>query len=244
MKECSKAVYRRLSNSNFSHRYFVGSGIDIGGAPDPLALYAELFSKITSVRTWDRVDGDAQKLAGVADDTFDFVHASHCLEHLADPFDGLANWFRVIREGGHLVVTVPDEDLYEQGVFPSTYNRDHRHTFTIHKRLSWSTRSVNVLELLSSLGTRAQIIKVELLDAGYRYALPRFDQTLSPVCESAIEFVVRKRPLKEVHAGGQLPTSVQPSRELRIHLNQYVDDATRMKATNVDCPPFRNDGDL
>lgn len=244
MKECSKAVRRRLADANFSHRYFVGSGIDIGGAPDPLVLYVELFSKITAVRTWDRDDGDAQKLTGIPDGSVDFVHGSHCLEHLDDPFEGLRNWFRVVRTGGHLVVTVPDEDLYEQGVFPSTYNRDHRYTFTILKASSWSSKSINVLALLESLGPEAQILKVELLDAGYRYALPRFDQTLTPVCESGIEMIVRKRLPDEVRAGGRFPTPTQPERELRVHLNQYRDDATRMKASNSAAPPFRNDGDL
>ena len=47
----------------------------------------------------------------------------------------------MLEPGGHLIVTVPDEDLYEQGHFPSDYNRDHKWTFTIHKPKSWSERS-------------------------------------------------------------------------------------------------------
>ena len=38
MKECSKSIMRRLAGSNFVNRNFRGDGIDIGGAPDPLAL--------------------------------------------------------------------------------------------------------------------------------------------------------------------------------------------------------------
>ena len=85
MKECSKAIPRRLAHPNFARRYFVGDGIDIGGASDPLALYAGLFPLIRSVRTWDLDDGDAVHMAGVADGSYDFVHSSHCLEHLTDP---------------------------------------------------------------------------------------------------------------------------------------------------------------
>ena len=174
MKECSKSIPRRIHDPDFMNRYFAGNGIDIGGKPDPLALYHELFPRMRSVRTWDWEDGNAQHLAGVGDESLDFVHSSHCLEHLADPHEGLANWFRVLRPSGHMIVIVPDEDLYEQGVFPSTFNRDHKWTFTIHKPQSWSDRSINVLELLVALGPTAQILKVQLLDASYRYSLPRF----------------------------------------------------------------------
>lgn len=244
MKECSKSILRRLHDVNFLNRYFVGSGVDIGGKPDPLVLYRELFPRICSVRTWDWEDGDAQQLANVADEALDFVHSSHCLEHLTDPREGLANWFRVLRPEGHLIVTVPDEDLYEQGVFPSTFNRDHKWTFTIHKPQSWSERSINVLELLVALGPSAQIVKVQLLDASYRYSLPRFDQTLTPVGECGIEFVVRKRSQAELTTRGRLPGPSQPERELRLHLNQYRDDHATLKAANPSRPPFENDSDV
>ncbi|MSP66710.1 MAG: class I SAM-dependent methyltransferase [Alphaproteobacteria bacterium] len=209
MKECSKSILRRLADPNFLSRYFVGRGIDIGGAPDPLPLYRELFPRMGEVRVWDQADGNAETLAGVADESFDFVHSSHCLEHLVDPAQGLVHWFRVLKAGGHLIVTVPEEDLYEQGVFPSTYNRDHRHTFTLRKERSWSPRSRNLLDLLPGLGAAADVRKVEVIDAAHRYALPRFDQTLTPVAESAIELVVRKRTPPELAAGGRLPASAR-----------------------------------
>jgi SAM-dependent methyltransferase len=216
-------------------------GIDIGGAPDPLAIYASLFPLITEVKTWDRTDGDAQYMREVADENYDFVHSSHCLEHLYDPQEGLRNWFRVLKPGGHLVVTVPDEDLYEQGVFPSTFNRNHKWTFTIYKPASWSGRSVNVTELVQKLGTAAQVIKIELIDLAYRYDLPRYDQTLTPVSESCIEIVLRKRLPREVEFLGAPPRSAQPERETRVHLNQYRDDLATLKSANVCRPPFEND---
>ena len=85
MKECSKSIMRRLSDPNFAARYFCGDGIDIGGAPDPLGIYQELFPKMGQVRVWDLQDGDAQFMEGVADESYDFIHSSHCLEHLNDP---------------------------------------------------------------------------------------------------------------------------------------------------------------
>ena len=241
MKECSKSIARRLGDPNFINRYFVGHGLDIGGKPDPLGLYIEMFARLQSVKTWDWEDGDAQFLAGVADDSIDFVHSSHCLEHLKDPAEGLQNWFRVLKPGGHLIITVPDEDLYEQGVFPSTFNLDHKWTFTVHKQKSWSDRSINVLELVSGLDARADLTKLELLFATYRFDLPRYDQSQTPVAECGIEFVVRKRSAAEVAYGGRVRGDVQPSKEMRIHLNQYGDDRLSIKRNNTGAPPFKNE---
>jgi SAM-dependent methyltransferase len=210
----------------------------VGGKPDPLALYLELFPLATSIRTWDWDDGDGQLLATEPDETYDFVHSSHCLEHLVDVREGLRNWFRVVRPGGHLIVVVPDEDLYEQGVFPSTFNCDHRHTFTVWKARSWSPASINVFELLMALGAEADILKVERLHGTYRFALPRVDQTMSPVAESAIEFVVRKRESTEIERGGRLPGAVQPSPEVRVHFNQYKADKDTIVNANREHPPF------
>lgn len=245
MKECSKSITRRLADPNFLRRYFVGRGVDIGGKPDPLCLYQSLFDRIEHVRTWDLDDGDAQWMAGVDDGEFDFVHSSHCLEHLHDPAMGLRNWLRVTREGGHLIVMVPDEDLYEQGVFPSTFNRDHKWTFTIHKHSSWSARSLNVLDLVRDLGEGAELLRVEQLSSSYRFDLPRFDQTLTPVGECGIEFIIRKRTSEEIADRGRWRRpGVQPAAEVRVHLNQYRDDLQSLKRSNIDRPPFTNDADI
>ncbi len=245
MKECSKSIQRRLADPNFLRRYFVGEGLDIGGKPDPLVLYKELFPLMSGVRTWDWEDGDAQFLKGVANGSLGFVHSSHCLEHLVDPAEGLRNWFRVVREGGYLVITVPDEDLYEQGIFPSTFNRDHKWTFTIFKTKSWSERSINLLDVVCELGAAAEPVKIEQLSANYRFDLPRFDQTLTPVGECGIELIIRKRPSSELEAGGRWSrTTQQPPRELRLHLNQYKDDMQAMKLANQGHAPFDNDSAL
>jgi SAM-dependent methyltransferase len=191
--ECSKAVARRLHSPGFATRYFVGDGLDVGSGPDPFSRFAPLFPLVRSVATFDTPDGDAQFLAKYPDDAFDFLHSSHCLEHLRDPFEGLKNWVRVVRPGGHLVVLVPDEDLYEQGTWPSTFNPDHKHTFTLCKARSWSPVSVNVTALLAAVSDRAEALRVELLDHTFLPGRPRTDQTLNPVGECAIEFVLRKR---------------------------------------------------
>ena len=202
MKECSKAAIRRAGDPVFVTQYFVGNGLDIGGAPDPLSFYRLYFPRMGDVRIWDMPQGDAQFLKGIESESLDFVHSSHCLEHLVDPFEGLNTWFRAIKPGGYLIVTVPDEDLYEQGLFPSTFNADHKWTFTIGKRKSWSPKSINVTTLLDTLGEAADIRRLTVLESGYRFDLPRIDQTMITGTECAIEFVVRKRTQDEVKAGG------------------------------------------
>jgi len=245
MKECSKSIARRLATSDFINQYFVGTGLDIGGKPDPLAIYQELFCQMGAVKTWDWEDGDAQYLEGVDDGEYDFVHSSHCLEHMRDPHEALGNWFRAVKPGGHLIITIPDEDLYEQGVFPSNFNLDHKWTFTISKKTSWSDKSINVLEMIQGLEGHYDVQRILLLSSTYRYNLPRYDQTLSPVAECGIEFVLRKRPGQEIADKGRwLRSSEQPSKEMRLHLNQHRDDLSTLKNSNGSRPPFENDDNL
>ena len=137
---------------------------------------------------------------------------------------------------------MPDEDLYEQGRFPSTFNHDHKWTFTIFKTKSWCVRSLNLLDLVRMIGAEAEVIKLELLSANYRFDLPRFDQTLTPVAECGIELIIRKRPVTEVEVGGRwVRTTQQPDREMRLHLNQYKDDMQMTKQSNLGRMPFDNE---
>jgi SAM-dependent methyltransferase len=200
MQELSKSIFGRLRDNRYVTRYFVGDGVDIGAGPDPLWHYREMFPLMKSCRSWDVPDGDAQHLHGIEDNSLDFVHSCHCLEHMVDPWDALYNWWRVLKPGGHLICIVPDEDMYEQGIFPSTWQPDHKRTFTIQKNESWCEQSVNVFDLVKDLGDSARVCKIELLDATHRdiglldpsLIGRRGDQTMTAVGECAIEFVLRK----------------------------------------------------
>ena len=204
MQETSKALIRRLHDVRYANRYFVGSGIDIGAGDDPLSKYTQQFPLMTSLRAWDLPDGDAQTLSTVADNTYDFVHSSHCLEHMRDPYEAFTNWIRVVRPGGHIVVTVPEEDMYEQGVWPSTYNGDHKTSWTIGKTESWSPVSVNLMAFLFAYLDQIEVVRIEKVDATYMYEVPRIDQTAFGISECAVEFVVRKRTAEEIERCGRL----------------------------------------
>lgn len=133
-----------------------GQGIDIGCGPDPI---------LPTVDRFDVEQGDANEISKYVSKQYDFVFASHCLEHMVDPSKTLLDWFSLVKQGGYLIVIVPDEDLYEQGMFPSIFNPDHKHTFTISKTKSWSPKSINVFELVNLLS--GTLVKLELQDLGY-----------------------------------------------------------------------------
>ncbi len=190
----SISIARRIADHRFASRYFRGNGIDIGAGKDGLSLFAEFFPQIQCVTPYDTQQGDAQTLANVPSAAFDFLYSSHCLAYLDDAHEALDNWLRVVKPGGHVVVQVPDEDLYEKGHWPSHYNAEHKMTFTIKKRASWSPVSVNVLDLVGQFSDQAAILQVQLIDQGYRYSLhgADIDQTRMPMAECGIEFVLRK----------------------------------------------------
>ena len=188
----SMSLNRRLQDSRFSNRWLVGYGLDIGGGNDSIGVYQSLFPLIKAVTLYDMPQGDAQFLYNVPDNAFDFVYSAHCLEHMVCPEIALNNWLRVLKPNGFLILTIPDEDMYEQGVWPSTFNYDHKHTFTINKKKSWSPVSINVLELLGRISCDVEIMKIELLDLSYLPNLPRTDQTRTPFAESGIEIIIRK----------------------------------------------------
>ena len=134
-----------------------GTGIDIGCGPDPVT---------PNVRPFDREHGDANVITQYVTETFDFVFSAHCLEHMRDPWAALLEWWKLVRPGGHLLFIVPDEDLYEQRIWPSIFNPDHKASFTASHRERWSEASVNVRELVATLPD-GELIDVRLHDRGY-----------------------------------------------------------------------------
>lgn len=195
MHEQSKAAKRRFYDGAFHSRYFVGDGIDIGGKPDPLSQYIDTFPAMRSVRIWDMEDGDAQFLEGVPDNSYDFLVSSHSLEHMVDVYKALDNWLRIVKTDGFLIITVPDEDLYELGNWPSKFNPDHKWTFTIHKNNSWSPKSINILDILIKLSSQIKVERITLLNDFFREHLREngIDQTRTPVAECSIEIIVKKQ---------------------------------------------------
>jgi SAM-dependent methyltransferase len=179
MRETSKCREMREQRGDFQ-KYLRGSGLDVGAGNDPLAV------PDGSVRGYDWKDGNGQLLNGVEYASLDFLYSSHALEHMASVEVALSNWARVIRPGGFLYVVVPDFELYEKCVWPSRYNSEHRHSFSLTisrdqvkrdqaRENHWHVGS-DLAPLLAQLGIA--LVRAELEDQGYdRQALPK-DQTL------------------------------------------------------------------
>jgi predicted SAM-dependent methyltransferase len=192
MLEQSKSARRRYNDGNFITKYFNGHGVDIGAGSDPLAQYVRQFPLIKSARAWDMADGDAQYLETIEDGSLDWAHASHCLEHLNNPYIALSNWFKKIKSGGYLVFTVPDENMYENLKWPSQWTNEHLWSFTIYKKHSAMPKSINVADLIIKFNEIASCERITLIDDFYQPSLTSVDQTLSITTECAIEVIFKK----------------------------------------------------
>ena len=53
---------------------------------------------------------DATDLRPIGDSTYECVLACHCLEHVANPFRALAEWKRVLKDDGLLLLILPHKD--------------------------------------------------------------------------------------------------------------------------------------
>jgi SAM-dependent methyltransferase len=195
MRETTKCYQARLQRGDFD-KFLKGDGIDIGAGPDPLHVPSG------TVRAWDVKDGDAQKMAGVPDNAYDFVYSSHCLEHMRDVPEALTNWVRILRPGGWLYVVIPDYILYEKMTWPSRFNADHKQSFSnvitrsaVVRPNHWHVDQ-DLIPLLKGLGLEEVQWAVEF--RGFNFNAGYMDQTLFEAV-AQIYFVARKRT---TNAGG------------------------------------------
>ena len=160
MNEAKKT--NEIRGESFIKQYLSGKVIDIGAGDSLVCVGAENF---------DQKDGDANHITKYRElNAYDTVHSSHCLEHMHEPEKALLEWWKLLKPSGYLVLVVPDEDLYEQGFWPSRFNVDHKATFTLKKEKSWSPVSYNIFDLVFSL-ENSEIISVETHDRYYDYNL-------------------------------------------------------------------------
>jgi SAM-dependent methyltransferase len=139
-----------------------GNVIDIGGGTDPVVANAEVF---------DLEHGDAQNILKYKEkESYDCVYSSHCLEHMKDVPSALSEWWSLVKPGGYLVTVVPHEDLYEQKIWPSIFNNDHKATFRLKSEKTWSPCSYDIYSLNVNL-PNAKYISAEIQDSNYDYFL-------------------------------------------------------------------------
>jgi len=188
---CARAHNRR-QREGFYDKYIIGTGIDIGCAQRyrSVSYDADLWDlHSTTLR------GDATYMDGIADNTYDYVMASHILEHLENPAEALRNWLRITKEGGYLIVCVPERDLFEcKKELPSDYNRYHVWYFKADQEEPPVT--INLTALISlTLDPHIEIEYIKVCDENWDpYNRPY--QKVDPVGEFQIEAVIQKLPVK------------------------------------------------
>jgi hypothetical protein len=99
-------------------KYCQGNGLDLGAGGDPIvnsAIIVDLSAPYASVGDHPRnLAGNASCLYWFTDECLDYVYSSHLLEDFPpeETLDIVLEWLRVLRVGGHLVLYLPDEQVY------------------------------------------------------------------------------------------------------------------------------------
>lgn len=124
----SRKTHQDKIDSGFYTKYMSGIGLDIGYAgyiPGVLAI----LDTATGVDTnYTGYDGHTLPFQS---ESQDYVYNSHCLEHIADDWQAISEWFRVLKTNGHLIIVVPHQYLYEKKQsLPSKWNEDHKRFYT------------------------------------------------------------------------------------------------------------------
>jgi len=152
-----------MRSSDFYSKYMKDSVLDIGCGPDLVVPHATPF---------DQEDGDANEILNYfKPESFSCVHSSHCLEHMKNPRKSIADWWTLVKPGGYLITVIPDEELYEQGYWPSLFNSDHKSMFRVDGVSKHPEVSVNIKDLIGQLPD-AKIISIERHDRNYCYWKP------------------------------------------------------------------------
>jgi SAM-dependent methyltransferase len=162
----------RIRGPDFINRFMSGTVLDIGCGRDLVVLHA---------RPFDRRHGDANHIASyLPAESFDCVHSSHLLEHMHSPRQALTEWWSLVKRGGRMIIVVPEENLYEQGYWPSLFNFDHKSTFRYGGSGSWSPVSLDIGELVEEL-PNCEVIEIAVQNYGYDYSLRDDVRPISPI---------------------------------------------------------------
>lgn len=146
-------------------QYTRGLGLDIGCGPHKFFPHAIGVDSKKDTALFgiqmepDNVVEDASKLPQVPDGKLDFVFSSHLLEHIEDYRAALAEWWRIIKVGGHLVLYLPHRDLYPRVGQPGA-NPDHKHDF----------ENDDILGAMTALGTGYDLMMDEVRDKRSEYS--------------------------------------------------------------------------
>lgn len=166
----------RDRNSVFGKTAFLlckGIGIEVGAVNCPFDVDADVFYL-------DQYDGGQVAAAHAADpnvdeilpvsfvsqrppynfiatESFDFVIASHVIEHLANPLASIEEFYRIIRPGGIIYLVVPHKDF--------SFDKDRIETSLLHFVIEYiaQTRDISIEHYLEHLiqGVRIESLSLD-----------------------------------------------------------------------------------
>lgn len=144
--------------------YFRGRCLDIGCGPFKVFPH---FTGVDNGHHWGmrgvdvKID-DAQDLSLFASRSCDLVYSSHLLEHIPEDKVAatLAEWCRVVKEGGYLILYLPDEDEYPK-VGEHGANPDHK----------WNVNYDRVVAAMMEVPRSWDLCQFEKRNAGDEYSL-------------------------------------------------------------------------
>jgi predicted SAM-dependent methyltransferase len=206
MREASKAALRRAKEPATWNKVFQGYGLDIGPGDDPCNLAVPW--NISQLEKFDFAQGDANFIRQhFEDQSFDFIHSSHSLEHMRrHPWYCAMDWACLLKTGGYLVITVPDFEMYEKKIWPSRSNTDHKWAFFTEPvyQMPWVLKMEEIVPYLEMAGM--SVIHVKRLTDGWD-PTNLSDQTIS--FEDGIECAWEILAIKTKHINFKTPISIQ-----------------------------------
>jgi ubiquinone/menaquinone biosynthesis C-methylase UbiE len=107
------------------------------------------------------------------DETFDVLTAWHVIEHVLDVTKSLAEWYRVLKPGGLLVVETPDADCWKVRSRGTRYRRfwslDHVYTFSRHNLEPFFQRAGFEIGQYPALGRLSELpVSMSVYAVGYQ----------------------------------------------------------------------------
>lgn len=124
-KQSSNRLRKKICEE-IAKEYLVGNGIEIGALHNKMPVskkakvsYVDRISYKDLIKHYPELKGkkitkpdivsDAETLEKIADNSQDFIIASHILEHCEDPIEALKNFSRVMKQDANAYIIVPDK---------------------------------------------------------------------------------------------------------------------------------------
>lgn len=178
----SRRTYEDKLRNGFFDKYMKGVGLDIGYSGYTLDVLPILETAIGVDIGYPGYNGT---ILPFPSESQDYVYSSHCLEHIRDYKTTIQEWYRVLKVGGHIVVAVPHQYLYEKKAnLPSHWNGDHKRFYTP------ASLAKEFEESLEPNSYRIRLL--EDGDQGFDYSLP---PDVHSNGQYEITLVVQKIPL-------------------------------------------------